>query len=576
MFMGEKWNVRGESKESDEGMPWDKKGAGGDGGQFRGGGGGRRQNGSGGLGGAGIFGSLATLALAAAVAYGGYLWFVKRVVVPQGNVLVLLKKDGSRSLPGDQVVVPAAPDATKDPAGYDKWAQEFADVNGILEQVYQEGTYFAFSPFDFERELRPAVTVPGNKVGLVVRKFGAPLDEGQVLADFGRGQRGPLPEVLQPGTYPQFSNPYAYEVITVDPVVIEPGHRGVVTVMAGPRAQKPNEYLVAEGEQGTQPVVEPEGRRFVNLFQKRVSPISMQSQQFQMSGADAIRFPSSDSFEIKMEGFVEWSIIPDKLPLIYVQYSEGAGLVEFLEERVILPYSRSFSRLVGSQYLAREFISGDTRLKFQQEFEDKLKAACLAQGIEVRQALVRDIIPPDDIKAPINEREIARQQILTLEQQINVAKSQANLTRQTELATQNQKIGDATKQVVTIVKAADRERDVAITQANQALEVAKLQLDAARNQASAIVARGQAEANVILLQKRAEAEPLRQQVDAFGSGEAFAQYFFYQRVAPSIRSILTNTEGPFAEIFNQLTKPTGSGTRGNSTTRPLVAGEVER
>lgn len=573
--MGEKWDVRGDSKEGDEGMPWDKKPGGGDGGR-NGGRGQRGQPGSGGLGGAGIFGSLVMFAIAAVIVYVGYVWLVKRIVVPQGNVLVLLKKDGSRSLPGDQVVVPAAPDPTKDPAGYDKWSQEFADVNGILEQVYQEGTYFAFSPFDFERELRPAVTVPGNKVGLVVRKFGTALDEGQVLADVARGQRGPLPEVLQPGTYPQFSNPYAYEVIIVDPVVIEPGHRGVVTVMAGPRAQKPNEYLVAEGEQGTQPVVEPEGRRFVNLFQKRVSPISMQSQQFQMSGTDAIRFPSSDSFEIRMEGFVEWSIIPDKLPLIYVQYSEGAGLVEFLEERVILPYSRSFSRLVGSQYLAREFISGDTRLKFQQEFEDKLKAACLAQGIEVRQALVRDIIPPDDIKAPINEREIARQQILTIEQQINVAKSQANLTRQTELATQNQKIGDATKQVVTIVKAADRERDVAITQANQALEVAKLQLDAARNQASAIVARGQAEANVILLQRQAEAEPLRQQVDAFGSGEAFAQYFFYQRVAPSIRSILTNTEGPFAEIFAQLTKPTGNGTRGNSTTRPVSAGEVAR
>ena len=84
-----------------------------------------------------------------------------------------------------------------------------------------------------------------------------------------------------------------------------------------------------------------------------------------MTGDDAIRFPSSDSFEIKLDGFVEWSIVPDKLPLAYAQYGEGNELIQCLEDKVILPYARSFSRLVGSQYNARDFISGDTKLKFQ-------------------------------------------------------------------------------------------------------------------------------------------------------------------------------------------------------------------
>jgi regulator of protease activity HflC (stomatin/prohibitin superfamily) len=499
--------------------------------------------------------TLLLLGIVLLIAYGGYVWFFKRVVVPQKHVLVLLKKDGYRSLPTDQVVIPS-------PKSASDWSTNYSGCNGILEDVYQEGTYFGFSPFDYERDVFPIQEVPADKVGLVIRKFGNPLSPGQILA--GPGQRGPLPDVLQPGVYAQYSNPYAYQVILVDPVTIEPGHRGVITVMAGPTPKRPNDYLVAPGEQGTQPVVEPEGRRFVNLFQKRVTPVSLQSQRFQMSGNDAIRFPSSDSFEIRMEGFVEWSIVPEKLPLIYVQYSEGAELIELLEARVILPYSRSFSRLVGSKYVAREFISGDTRLKFQQEFEDKLRSACAAQGIEIKQALVRDIIPPDDIRNPINEREVARQQVFTLEQQIKVARSQADLTRQMELATQNQKIGDATKQVVTITKQAERERDVAITRAQQELEVAKLKLEAAKNQAAALVARGEAEAAVILLQKRAEAEPLQRQVEAFGGGELFAQYYFYQRVAPAIRSILTNTDGPLADVFTQFVKP-----QAGSTTRPF-------
>src|ERR1043165_4821902 len=47
--------------------------------------------------------------LAAAIIYGAYFWFVRRVVVGPGQVLVLLKKDGSLSLPTDQVIVPRAP-----------------------------------------------------------------------------------------------------------------------------------------------------------------------------------------------------------------------------------------------------------------------------------------------------------------------------------------------------------------------------------------------------------------------------------------------------------------------------------
>jgi len=376
-----------------------------------------------------------------------------------------------------------------------------------------------------------------------------------VLADPARNQRGPLPTVLQPARHNPYSNPYAYEVKLVDPVNVDPGNRGVVTVFAGALAKNPNQYLVSENEQGVQQQTEPEGFRYINPYTKRITPISIQSQRFEMAGTDAIRFPSSDSFDIKMEGFVEWSIIPDKLPLMYVEYGSGGELIPYLDQKVILPYARSFCRLVGSQYSARDFISGDTKLKFQHEFESKLREACEKQGIEVLQALVRDIIPPDEIKNPINEREIAKQQIRTLEQQIQVAKSAAQLATQMETATQNQKIGEANKQVVTVVKKAEQEKDVAVTKANQDLAVAKLHLEAARNQADANVALGEAEANVILLKKQAEADPLRQQVAAFGDGNAYAQYFFYQKIAPSIKSILTNTDGPFAEMFRQFMQP---------------------
>src|ERR1700722_4902238 len=93
-----------------------------------------------------------SLILAALVIYLGYFWLERRVVVHQGQVLVLIKKDGSRSLPGDQVVVPRPP-ARDDQVAYAAWEKEYGNCNGILEQVYSEGTYFGFSPFDYERQV---------------------------------------------------------------------------------------------------------------------------------------------------------------------------------------------------------------------------------------------------------------------------------------------------------------------------------------------------------------------------------------------------------------------------------------
>jgi regulator of protease activity HflC (stomatin/prohibitin superfamily) len=457
-------------------------------------------------------------------------------------------------LPGDQIIIPRAPDKTKDPSGYAAWEKQYGDCNGILEQVHLPGTYFSFSPFDYERRIEKMVQVNAGKLGVVIRKFGDPLPPGQVLADPAKNQRGPLPGVLSPGArHPEYSNPYAYEVKFVDPAVVEPGYAGVVTIMAGRPTTRPNDYLVSPGEQGVQMLPEGEGLRFVNPYERRITPVSLQSQRFEMAGAEAIRFPSSDSFEIKMEGFVEWAIIREKLPMTYVQYSEGAELIDLLEERVILPYSRSFSRLAGSQFSARDFISGDTKLKFQQRFEEEMRDKCEKQGIKILQALVRDIIPPDEIKVPINEREIAKQQIKTYQQQIQVAKSSADLATQTEMAVQNAALGDANKKVVTVVTRAKQDADVALTMAQQELAVAKLKLEAAQKQADAIVAKGTADANVILLNKQAEALPLRQQVLAFGDGDAYAQYFFYLKVAPAIKSILTNTDGPFADLFKGFT-----------------------
>jgi hypothetical protein len=64
---------------------------------------------------------VALFVLAALIVYAGYFWFVRRVVVDANKVLVVMKKFGTESLPGDQVIIPRAPDQKTDPSGYSEW-----------------------------------------------------------------------------------------------------------------------------------------------------------------------------------------------------------------------------------------------------------------------------------------------------------------------------------------------------------------------------------------------------------------------------------------------------------------------
>lgn len=75
-----------------------------------------------------------------------------------------------------------------------------------------------------------------------------------------------------------------------------------------------------------------------------------------------------------------------------------------------------------------------------------------------------------------------------------------------------------------------------------------------------MLSRGEADAKVVLFEYQAKAEPLKNAVAAFGDGMTYAQHFYLQKVAPSIKSVLSNTDGPFADIFGSFKPQTSSAT----------------
>jgi hypothetical protein len=283
------------------------------------------------------WGRLAVVALVAfAFAYGMYFWFGRA----WWSIAIMCSSCCARTAraacPGDQIIVPRPPEDRSSQA-YAEWEATYGDCNGILEQVYPEGTYFGFSPFDYERDvvnISTTAIVSNGKVGIVVRKFGRPLDAGQVLA--GPGQRGPMPGVLEPARYNEYANPHATRSRRSTPSASTPGT--TASSRSWPAAREGLQHLprrprragrAGQDRAGGLPLHQPlreagdAGHHPIASVTRCRRPAPARAASSDKD--ESIRFPSADSFEIRMEGFVEWSIIPERLPLIYTQYAEGAG-----------------------------------------------------------------------------------------------------------------------------------------------------------------------------------------------------------------------------------------------------------
>ncbi|MFH0880665.1 MAG: SPFH domain-containing protein, partial [Lentisphaerota bacterium] len=212
-------------------------------------------------------------------------------------------------------------------------------------------------------------------------------------------------------------------------------------------------------------------------------------------------------------------------------------------KKVILPAARGFSRIEGSKNPAKNYIMGDTRQKFQDNLQAHLQKQCGEWGVAIKSVLIRNITPPDEIASIIRDREVAVQTAKKYEQQIEQAKSMAELTKQEMLAQQNKEKVEADTVRIRAVIAAQQGQAVRLTGANQELEVAKLERDAAVAQSEAILSRANADKEVVRMRNEADAGVLQGQVEAFGTGLNFARYAFYTKLGPHIASILSTDQG---------------------------------
>lgn len=501
--------------------------------------------------------AVGVLAITAIVLIPIFIYFSCRIEVPSKHIAILVKKTG-KNLTNDQEI---APDAT---------------YKGLQSEVLAEGRHYR-NPWSWRWEVVPQVEIPENKLGVRIRLYGDELPYGHLIA-VDENQKGIIAKPLRAGRYAinarvegypaRDSHNYAEFIELHDPIVIPAGFKGVVTDLSGPMPENPNVLLVESGFRGVKAETLNAGTQYVNPYVERVNLVDCRSKRFDLGTGGEMGFPSKDGFWVTLDGTIEFRVIPEKAAHVFVTYNDDdddddreggpASVEKEIINKVILPNARSFCRLRGSDHSGKEFISGDTRIKFQEDFQNELARTCESQGIKIIQALITRIHPPQKIAKPVRERQIAAQQQEQFRKQIIQQESEKDLAIENELIKQKQALVEADRSVVRVVTQAKREQEVALIQAQQKLKVAELELQAAEDLAAAIKARGLAAAEVVKFKNVAEAAGWKRAVAAFSNdGDAFARWVMLKKIAPAYRQMMVNTaDSPIMDIFRQYDSDT--------------------
>jgi len=497
------------------------------------------------------------LALLIAAGYVAYTEF--RIDVPAKHFAVLTTKTGEDLENGEEV----APDM---------------DHKGLQLDVLSEGRYF-YNPLFWNWEVYPMIEIPRDKMGVHIRLYGDDLPYGDFLAS-DEQHKGIIEDVLTParyaingividkdtkeevGTSRRWKSDYVEIVELWEPKIIPAGYKGIVTNLAGPLPEDPNQLLVPEGCRGPQEKTLEPGTYYLNPYMYRINAIDTRSQRFNLSEGKDMTFPSKDGFPISLDGIIEFRVIPETAAQTYVTYNDvsndkpgASAIAEEIIAKVIMPNARAFCRMRGSNSSAREFIGGETRTAFQNEFQQAITETCKTQGIEIVQALITKIKPPQAIAEPLRQREVAAQELKQYTQEILQQQEEAKLATEEAMIEQKKELIGAERIVVEAVTKALEEQQVALEAANRDKAVATEKLEAAKDEAEAIVARATAKAAVIGFENEADAAGWKRAVEALGNdGEAYARYVLYQKLAPGYRSIMTNTaDSPLMEVFRIFT-----------------------
>ncbi|NLI76097.1 MAG: hypothetical protein GX442_06600 [Candidatus Riflebacteria bacterium] len=427
------------------------------------------------------------------------------IYVPTEQMLIIISKTGSDLPPGQNIATEPG-------------------QKGIQLEVYGEGRHFVM-PYFYETRLERITTIPPKKIGVVTALVGKDPAPGTVLVN--TDEKGVWRKVLPPGKYRL--NPYAYKV-TVEPAVeIMPGFVGCVTSLVG---TPPRGRFAEPGEKGIRRQILQPGLYYLNPLEFRVQEVEVGINQVSFTDTNQIRFPSKDAFSISVEATVEWELLPEHVAQVISEF----GGKQAIEEKVIIPQSKSIGRIQGSSYGAKEFLLGVEREKFQHTFTRELERICEAKNITIHSAFIRHLTIPDNLLLPIRENFISVEKEKTAKFWEDTRKSASELERERAMINQRRAEVKAETEAIVNTIAAETDQEVGRIEADTKLEVAKKEQEIAAIEASKTVLLGEARATVTRLQGEARSTGFERKIRAFGDNpRAYANYMFARQLPDNLQ-----------------------------------------
>lgn len=484
------------------------------------------------------------------------LELIEKTIIPEGSIGVITAADGAQLVEGQLL--------GKRVAGHDNFQKgetflQNGGQKGPQVDFLRPGTYNIFSDM-FKVDIRKAIQIPENQIGVVEAKAGAPMGLGDVVAatpemslhmsfqdaqaflDNG-GKRGPQEAVLRPGTY--YINPYVFSVTMQAQTVIKQGEVGVLISNIGKDpaelygddvvtttttstnlangspltagATDPDEtrhnsgvrarHVVPTGYRGIQKDVLNPGKYNINplAFSVIIVPTTTRSIEWSESATakdfDPFAVVSRDGFEMKVEVRCQYRILPENAPYVV----QKLGSVEELEKNVLHPQIDGIFRAQVSKSPAISY--QQERAKEQTEAENSVKNDLLKYKVEVVSVMICNIRLPQELMHTTQERNLAEQRESMFDAQEKAEKRRIELQKTTAQADQQKRIIEAESGIQVAKHEALQMEERAKGKAKQI----GLEAEAEANRVQRV---GDAEAGVIKAKGEATAEAYAKQVAA--------------------------------------------------------------
>ncbi len=392
-----------------------------------------------------------------------------------------------------------------------------------------------------QRSAAPEVAFSHN-LGVVTSKVGAPLRPGQLLAE--ENQKGIKKRIMGPGMY--YVHPRMMTVTPVKAVDIPAGYVGVVTQYVGEPLPPDQPLATRPDQQGIAADVLGPGTYYLNPHAKKVDRIDARYQKFSMEEAEGIKFPSTDSFTIEVDLAFEWRYTPGEIPKTFDTLGDSENVINNL----LIQQARSIGRIEGSRYAGRDFIEGEPRQAFQDNFATTFAASCKEKGITIPRVAVKRIVPPTQIAERMRNAVVAQETLLANKEKEQTARVEALY----EEAKTNIEFVEKQVEAETELKVQEIEAEAAkergLIEVETEKQVAALELQAAEIEAQITELLGQAEADGDRYMRKAKADGLKLLVDAFQQASAYVSYKFAEAFTPDTRLIMS--EDSFLEFLGGL------------------------